>query len=259
MFHQLIFQAYKKIVWLFFSMFSSFHTINKLDMTIPKHIAIIMDGNGRWAKNRGFPRSIGHYAGMLALRNIIEDCHKMGLKHLTLYAFSSENWKRPGGEVDYLIKDLPSEIFKSEILKVYHKKNIKINFIGDINSLPPQTVELLKVAEKKTSKNNGMHVHFALNYGGRKDILQAAKQILINESKETILNISEETFTNYLYTKGVEDPELIIRTGGDLRISNFLLWQISSSEIWFTKKYWPSFNAKLLMKAMEEYDIRKAK
>jgi len=227
-----------------------------VNLDIPEHISMIMDGNGRWAKKRKFPRSVGHYAGMLALRNVIWDCNQLGVKYLTLYAFSTENWTRPQREVEYLTRVLPVEAFNSKILDLYNKNNIKVTFLGETEKLAPKTVELLKIAEEKTKNNDGMILNFAMNYGGRKDILQAVTQIITDDAIDTN-NITEEQFSSYLYTKGIKDPELVIRTGGDIRISNFLLWQVANTEFWFTNKYWPSFKRNMLLNAIKDYNHRK--
>lgn len=252
MLNKAIFFLLKKIVWLSFAISKIKNKNKSFNFKAPNHVAIIMDGNGRWAKKRLFPRSVGHYAGMLALRNIIWESKRIGIKQLTLYAFSTENWKRPEGEVGYLTLDLPQELFKSNILSELNRKNIKVIFMGETQKLPKSTVKLLDHAMKKTESNNGMIVNFALNYGGRSDITQAVKNCIKND----IENVTEENIAKHLYTNGLEDPHLVIRTGGDLRISNFLLWQIAHSELWFTEKYWPSFNQNLLIKAISEYNLR---
>lgn len=227
-----------------------------MSLNVPQHISIIMDGNGRWAKKRKLPRSIGHYAGMLALRNVIWDCNQLGVKYLTVYAFSTENWTRPQQEVEYLTNGLPREAFNSKILDLYYEKNIKVTFLGEINKLTPTTLEHLRLAEEKTKNNDGLHLNFAMNYGGRNDILNAIIKCIKDNTVDEA-NISEEEFSGFLYTKGIRDPDLVIRTGGDYRISNFLLWQIANSELWFTEKYWPSFQRNTLLEAIKDYNDRK--
>ncbi|GAB2546321.1 polyprenyl diphosphate synthase [Gracilibacillus alcaliphilus] len=256
MFYKLTFSIYKMLVHSAFYLSSQHVTGEKACGTIPSHIGIIMDGNGRWAQKRRFPRSIGHYAGMLALRNIIRDCHEIGVNNLTLYAFSSENWRRPAKEVNYLTKELPLEVFNHKIVETYQRDNIRITFLGEIERLPAEITAALKSVEARTADNQGMSVNIALNYGGRKDILQAAKRLIAESSGEDNDYFTEESFSEYLFTRDITDPDLIIRTGGDLRVSNFLLWQASKAELMFVKQYWPSFNTKLLMQSITDYNLR---
>ncbi|MEI5905969.1 isoprenyl transferase [Bacillus spongiae] len=222
----------------------------------PKHIAIMMDGNGRWGEQRGLTRSQGHYAGSVAMENIIKDSLDLGIEALTLYAFSSENWSRPKEEVNYLM-DLPT-IFLKEKLPEFMKNNIKVCISGDIQGLPQHTRKAVEEAVQKTKDNNKLIVNFALNYGGRKELLFAVKS-LIKDVKNTSVEmeeISNELIENYLYTTGLPDPEIIIRTGGEKRISNFLLWQSSKSHLWFTDTYFPDFNKQLLIQAITEVNER---
>jgi len=224
---------------------------------LPNHIAIIMDGNGRWAKERNLPRIAGHKAGVEALRDIITSCSKIGISHLTLYAFSTENWKRPPEEVKGLM-DLLVIYLKKEINEL-HKNNVKINVIGDISKLPQNAVSQIEKAKEKTKINNGLTVSIALNYGSRNEIINAVKNICIDTINNKVQpnDINSELISNYLYTKDIPDPDLVIRTSGELRISNFLLWQIAYSELWFTDVYWPDFTSEHLFNAIEDYQKRK--
>lgn len=224
---------------------------------IPHHIAIMMDGNGRWGKRKGLIRSQGHYAGSKTMEKIIMDSLDIGVKVLTLYAFSSENWKRPEKEVHYLM-ELPVKFFKEKLPK-FMENNIRVHVSGDIDNLPMRTKLAVQSSVNETKNNDALIVNFALNYGGRNEILFAVKEIIegIKEEKLSISSINEELIENYLYTKGLPDPEIIIRTGGEKRLSNFLLWQSSKSELWFTDTYFPDFNKALLLQAIREVHKRK--
>lgn len=218
---------------------------------LPKHIAIMMDGNGRWATKRGLPRTAGHFAGMQTMRNTIEYCQKNKVDFLTLYAFSTENWKRPQQEVDYIIS-LVQEFVTDKRLSELNKNNVKIKFIGDISRFNPDTQKIMNNAVASTSSNSGMTVNFAMNYGGRDEIIQAVKSYLGEiEGEPTI-----EELEKYLYTSECPHPELIIRTSGEKRLSGFLLWQSAQSELWFTDEMWPSFNEFLFYKAIYDYQCR---
>ncbi|MBW9170874.1 isoprenyl transferase [Clostridium estertheticum] len=228
-----------------------------LDMSkIPKHIAIIMDGNGRWAKERNLPRALGHKAGVEAIRRIVKECDRLGVKYLTLYAFSTENWNRPIKEVDSLMK-LLVEYLKKEVEEL-NVNDVVVNSIGNISKLPLICREELKNAYKKTRNNKGLILNLALNYGGRSEIVDAVKEIssdLINKkiSKD---QINEELFSKYMYTSKMPDPDLIIRPSGELRLSNFLLWQGAYSELWFSDINWPDFHEKQLQSAIMDYQKR---
>lgn len=223
---------------------------------IPTHIAIIMDGNGRWAKERLLPRTIGHKAGVEAIRSVIKECSSLGVKHLTLYAFSTENWKRPKLEVDALMNLLNTYLNKE--LKELHANNVKITTIGDIDVLPNKSIEAIKNAINTTKENKGLNLNIALNYGSRNDIKNAVIDIVKNckSGKIDIEDINEETISNYLSTKSIPDPDLIIRTSGEQRISNFLLWEIAYSEFYFTDTYWPDFDENEVRKAIYVYQSR---
>ena len=214
-------------------------------LEVPKHIGIIMDGNGRWAKKRMQPRVFGHKAGMEALQEVTIAAKEMGVKALTVYAFSTENWTRPQQEVSFIM-NLPVE-FYDRFVPELHRNNVKIQMIGEVSRLPKETLEALEKAEALTHSNTGLILNFALNYGGRAELTQAVKQIA-QEVLDAHLNpgdITEETIANYLYTsslpKDLRDPDLIIRTSGELRLSNFLPWQAAYSELYFTDVMWPDF------------------
>jgi undecaprenyl diphosphate synthase len=230
---------------------------HELDMlNIPKHIAIIMDGNGRWAKERNLPRTMGHRAGIETIRAVVKECSKIGVKYLTLYAFSTENWRRPTEEVNALMK-LLVEYLKNEF-KELNSNNVVINSIGDTSKLPLICQKELKNAYEQTKTNTGLVLNLALNYGGRDDITSAFKKIYndIKIGKLQENNISEETISNYLYTAGIPDPEIIIRPSGELRISNFLLWQCAYSEFWMSNIKWPDFKIEHLHQAIVDFQKR---
>lgn len=223
---------------------------------IPKHIAIIMDGNGRWAKQKKLPRTLGHKAGVETIREIVKECSNLGVKILTLYAFSTENWKRPKEEVGALMK-LLVEYLKKE-LKELHEENVIIRTIGDISKLPKICQQELTNAYNTTKNNTGLILNLALNYGGRDEIINAMKEIGA-KIKEGILSpedINEEVISQVLYTKNLSDPDIIIRTAGEQRLSNFLLWQCAYSEFWYTDIKWPDFKKDDLCKAIYDYQNR---
>lgn len=216
---------------------------------LPVHVAIIMDGNGRWAKSRGLPRNFGHRKGAETLGKIIRHANKVGIKYLTVFAFSTENWSRPAEEVKYLM-NLPFE-FLDRFKNDYSKENIKVKIIGDRTKLSPELVEKITEVEIDTQAATGMQFIIALNYGSQDEIINAIK--LLNESKDAI---TKENLRKYLYTVDIPDVDLLIRTSGEMRISNFLLWQIAYSELYFTNKLWPDFNEKQLDIALENYANR---
>lgn len=230
-----------------------------MESSIPKHVAIIMDGNGRWGKARGLTRSEGHYAGVQAMEKIIDASIDLNIEILTLYAFSSENWSRPKEEVNYLMY-LPVKFFHQK-LPEFMKRNIKIMVSGNLNTVPKRTKDAVTKAIDETKFNDGMIVNFAFNYGGRDDILQAIRKVFheVETNKIEIELIDEELFQHYLYTKELPDPDLIIRTGGEKRISNFLLWQSSASELYFSDVYFPDFDKELLEEAIQELKRRNMK
>lgn len=223
---------------------------------IPQHIAIIMDGNGRWAKKRGLPRSFGHKAGAQTLEKIIESCQKIGIKYLTVYAFSTENWGRPKDEVDYLMNLLSEYIQRFRDDK--RNKDIKVKVIGDLEGLQDKIKQDIIKTEDFTKDNKGIQLNIAINYGGRDEICFAVKNI-IKEIDKGILKVSEingDIISKNLYTSGIPDPDLIIRPSGELRLSNFLLYQCAYSEFWFSKINWPDFNEKYLFEAICDYQNR---
>jgi undecaprenyl diphosphate synthase len=227
--------------------------MEKIDINnLPKHIAITMDGNGRWAKSKGKLRIFGHKNGVKAVRDTVEGAAEIGIKYLTLYAFSSENWNRPEKEVNALMTLLVSAINKET--KTLMDNNIRLSTIGDINKLPSKAQKELQEAIIKTKDNTRMNLVLALSYSGRGEILNAVKNI-IKDRKEPE-EINEATFQQYLTTKSVPDPELLIRTSGEYRISNFLLWQIAYSELYFTDTLWPDFRRADLYKAILNYQNR---
>lgn len=223
---------------------------------IPRHIAIIMDGNGRWAKSRKLPRVEGHRRGVESVRDIVEACAQLGVEYLTLFAFSTENWKRPKEEVSTLMRLLLRSL-KNETDEL-HKNNIKLQMIGDIETLPDEIRKELLEAAKKTEKNTRMTLNLALSYSGRWDILRAVKNIskLALEKKITPDMIDEQFFSSQLTTENIPDPDLLIRTSGEMRISNFLLWEIAYSEIFIADVFWPNFRRKNLYQAIENYQNR---
>ncbi len=222
-----------------------------------QHVAVIMDGNGRWAKKRGLPRSEGHKAGSKAVKNLLNIIDKYGVKYLTLYAFSTENWKRPKEEVSGLMKLLKE--FLSINLETLKEKNIRLRTIGNIKDIPIVTRKVLESAIKATRNNTAGQLIIALSYGGRAEIVDAATKIAkdVEKGKLTSKEINTELFSSYLYVPDVPDPDLMIRTSGEFRISNFLLWQLSYSEIWITETLWPDFNEKDFAEAINSYKNRK--
>lgn len=223
---------------------------------IPKHIAIIMDGNGRWARKKGNPRMFGHKNGVAAVREVVEVSSDIGLKYLTLYAFSTENWRRPRTEVDALMSLLVNTINKET--KTLIKNNVKLTAIGDLKSLPGKVGDNLMEAIKKTENNTGLNLILALSYSSRWEIIESVKKIAkeVKEGKKAIEEIDNEYFSSFLTTKNIPDPELLIRTSGETRISNFLLWQIAYSELYFTPTLWPDFRREHLFEAIADYQCR---
>ncbi|NLK69357.1 MAG: isoprenyl transferase [Clostridiaceae bacterium] len=228
-----------------------------IDMNnIPKHIAIILDGNGRWAENRGLPRSVGHQEGANAVKRTIELAYDMGVKYITFFAFSSENWSRPKTEVDGLM-DLYLKYLKSAEEET-NDKNVRIRIIGSRQGLSKEMIDQIDKIEKNTIDKDQMNIIIALNYGGRQDILQATQKIADDIQKGILSkdNITEEDIQKRLYTEDVPDPDLLIRTSGEMRISNFLIWQCSYSEFYFPKVLWPDFREKHFKEAIAEYQRR---
>jgi undecaprenyl diphosphate synthase len=223
---------------------------------LPKHIAIIMDGNGRWAKERGKNRLFGHTTGVQSVRQTSEACAELGIKYLTLYAFSTENWNRPLLEVTGLM-DLLIRTVKSE-LKDLQKNGIRLRAIGDIDALPGNTARELRLAMEETAGNTRLDLILALNYSGKEDIMNAVRKILddVQTGKISPAYIDSKMMADYLYTAGIPDPELMIRSSGEQRISNFLLWQLAYAEFYFTESHWPDFGKEELYKAVLTYQQR---
>ncbi|MEI7905282.1 MAG: isoprenyl transferase [Candidatus Firestonebacteria bacterium] len=226
---------------------------------MPDHIAIIMDGNGRWAARRKMPRIEGHRRGVKVVKEIVTCCAELKLKALTLYAFSSENWARPDREVSFLMRIL--KLFLAKERRTMMKNNIKFNCIGRMSELPGFVRKEIEKTLKATEKNKGMVLSLALNYGGRIELIDAVRKLLKDilkykgtiEPLKAVELVDEDTFSNYLYTAGLPDPDLLIRTSGEMRISNFLLWQIAYTELYVTKVLWPDFKRENLYEALEEY------
>ena len=223
---------------------------------LPNHIAIIMDGNGRWAKKKGLLRNLGHQGGAKTVREIVEVCAEINVKYLTLYAFSTENWNRPQLEVDLLMKLLISSLKKE--LKTLQKNNIKLVTIGNIDSLPPKVSIELKDVVEKTKNNSRLTLTLALSYSSREELIKTTKEISLKVKNNLISpeNIDESIINNHLYTHNLPDVDLLIRTSGEYRISNFLLWQIAYAELYFTETLWPDFNKENLFKAILNYQNR---
>jgi len=223
---------------------------------LPNHVAIIMDGNGRWAQTRGLPRAAGHRAGVESLRVIVETCCELKIPFLTVYAFSTENWRRPEEEVSILMR-LIVEYLRREV-DMLDENGIRINPIGKLDVLPEEPRKELYAAAERTENNKQLMLNVALNYGGRMEIVQAAQRLATDVSEEIIKvdDINEDLFASYLYTKGVPDPDLLIRPSGELRISNFLLWQLAYAEFWVTDTYWPDFRKKEFHQALEDFQNR---
>lgn len=239
------------------SLFKTKSKINEIDYDrLPKHIGVIMDGNGRWAKKRGLPRSAGHSAGAESLKKIVTECNKMGIKYITVYAFSTENWKRPKDEVDFLMNLLMDYLKNAKTTLA--GENVVIKAIGSRKELSQELREEIKKTEEFTKNNDGIVMNIALNYGSREEIVNSVKEICKNvcDGKCGVDDINAQMISDNLYTASQPDPDLIIRTSGEERISNFLLWQIAYSEFYFTKKLWPDFKVRDLHEAIIEYQNR---
>lgn len=223
---------------------------------LPKHIGIIMDGNGRWAKKRGLPRSAGHKAGAESLKKIITEANNMGVKYVTVYAFSTENWKRPKAEVDYLMDLLMDYLVNAE--KTLSGENVVIRAIGSRKELSEEMRRQIVKTEEFTKNNTGIVMNIALNYGGREEIVNAVKNICndVSNGRKKIEDICENDIQNHLYTADQPDVDLLIRTSGEMRLSNFMLWQVSYAEMWFTHKLWPDFKPSDLRRAILDFQNR---
>lgn len=221
---------------------------------VPRHIAIILDGNGRWAKKRGLPRTAGHAAGSETFRKIATYCKNIGVEYLTVYAFSTENWKRPEEEVKTIMKLL--DRYLNEAIATMEKDKIKMKIFGNVEGLSPELRALVAKTDEISRKYEGFQANICLNYGGRDEIVNAAKRYAQELAEGKAGELTEEAFSNYMYSAGIPDPDLLIRPGGEQRISNFLLWQCAYSEFYFTDVLWPDFNEKELDKAIEEFRRR---
>jgi undecaprenyl diphosphate synthase len=220
--------------------------------TIPRHVAIIMDGNGRWAAERGLPRVEGHRAGTENIRRIIEGCVELGVKVLTLYAFSTENWRRPDDEVSGLMEIL-GEVIDRETAEL-HANGVRLRHIGNLDGLPPSLQMRVLYAVELTAENTRLTLNVAFNYGGRREIVEAVRRLIQDGLRPE--DVDEERFSSYLYTAELPDPDLIIRTAGEMRLSNFLLWQAAYAEYWSTARYWPDFDRDDLVRAVQDFGHR---
>lgn len=223
---------------------------------MPQHIAIIMDGNGRWAQKRGLPRTLGHKAGAEVLREILTDAADLGVRYLTAYAFSTENWQRPVEEVDFLM-NLFASYLDTEIEYLVNKR-VQLRFIGNTDRLNPELRRRMEDAEKKTAQGTAITLNLAVDYGGRSEIIHAARLLAQEVAKGNIAldEVDEKVFSQFLFTSGQPDPDLLIRPGGDMRISNFLLWQLAYAELWVTNVLWPDFTPQDLRQAIQDYQAR---
>ncbi len=231
------------------------YLFEQLDLSqLPRHLAVIMDGNGRWAQRRHLPRIAGHKAGTETARTTIETCARLKIEALTLYAFSVENWRRPKAETDFLMQ-LLREYLRQE-MPLLQKNNIRMKFLGRADELPDAVQRDTREAERETAKNTGTVLCVALNYGGRAEIVNAVNQILKEKKDTSNPCVTEEEFAEKMYTAGLPDPDLLIRTSGEMRVSNFLLWQIAYAEIYVTETLWPDFNRARLLEAFVDYQKR---
>ena len=223
---------------------------------IPQHVAIILDGNGRWAKSKGMPRNYGHTVGAKNVETVCKAAHDMGIKYLTLYAFSTENWNRPEGEVEALMKLLES--YLKNCIKTADKNNMRVRVIGDTTRLSERFQERIRELEAASAKNDGLNLQIAINYGSRDEMTRAMRRMSedVAAGKRKPEEITESVFEEYLDTAGIPDPDLLIRTSGELRLSNFLLWQLAYSEFYFTDVPWPDFHKEELERAIEAYNKR---
>jgi len=223
-------------------------------LRIPQHVAIIMDGNGRWAKKRGLPRIKGHERGAHVLHNTVKWSLELGIKYLTAYSFSTENWKRPKEEVEFLMNLFVQMIDRE--MDLLRREKVRVRILGRKEGLPESVLRKWNEVEEKTNSFDRMTLVIAFNYGGRREILDAVERILRDVEKEKKIVLNEETFKSYLYLPDVPDPDLIIRTSGELRLSNFLIWQSAYSELYFTRKLWPDFTKRDFLRAIESYSRR---
>ncbi len=225
-------------------------------LRVPRHVAIILDGNGRWAKKRFMPRNYGHAQGSKNVERICEEAYNMGIEYLTVYAFSTENWGRPQSEIDALMKLLRN--YMKDCVKTTTKNNMRVRVLGNIDGLDEDLRTSIRDLERISASNTGLNFNIALNYGSRDEILRGIKRLLVDYEKKLVKqeDIDSELFSDYLDTKGIPDPDLLIRTSGEQRLSNYLLWQLAYTEIYFTDVLWPDFNKKELIKAIDYYSSR---
>ncbi|WP_394924110.1 isoprenyl transferase [uncultured Robinsoniella sp.] len=225
-------------------------------MAIPQHVAIILDGNGRWAKSKGMPRNYGHVRGAKNLEVICEDAYNMGIKYLTVYLFSTENWNRPSEEVASLMKLFRS--YTKTCIKTAQKNNMKVRMLGDPSALDPDLQASMRELQESSKNNTGLNFQIAINYGSRDEIVRAIRDLAqdCKDGKVMVPDITEDVFSGYLDTKGIPDPDLLIRTSGELRLSNYLMWQLAYTEFYFTDVPWPAFNKEELMKAIDKFNGR---
>lgn len=230
----------------------------ELDLSghIPQHVAVIMDGNGRWANMRNLPRVAGHRSGMKAVKDVVKAADEIGVRYMTMYAFSTENWKRPQDEVDFLMK-LPQEFLSTELDELI-ERGVRIRMLGSKEKLPAHTLKALQEAEERTRDNTGLQLNFALNYGGRDEIVKAFASLAakVKAGELDPEDLDEEAISRYLYTSEIPDPDLLIRTSGEIRLSNFMLWQLAYTELWFTDVLWPDFTREHFYQAIVEYQGR---
>ncbi|MCF6137139.1 isoprenyl transferase [Pseudalkalibacillus berkeleyi] len=229
----------------------------QLDLSrVPNHVAVIMDGNGRWAKKRGLPRIAGHREGMKVVRKVVKRANQIGVKALTMYAFSTENWKRPKPEVEFIMK-LPEQFLLTYLPELI-EENVQVRIMGEKEGIPSYTLKAVHEAVERTKMNNGLILNFALNYGSRYEITQAVKRLSsdIEQGKFTSEEVDEQKLGSYMMSNEIGDPELLIRTSGELRLSNFMLWQLAYTELWFTDIYWPDFKETDLDQAIYDYQNR---
>ena len=226
------------------------------NLVIPEHVAIILDGNGRWAKKRGLPRSMGHKEGCVTVEKTVGDAARLGIKYLTVYGFSTENWKRSTDEVGALMQLF--RYYMVRLLKIAKANNVRVNMIGERQRFDQDIIEGINKLVEQTKDNTGMTFVIAVNYGGRDEIVRAVRKIMKDAAEEKILpaEMTEDTFASYLDTEGIPDPDLLIRTSGELRLSNYLLWQLAYTELYVTDCYWPDFNMQELKKAIAAYNNR---
>jgi undecaprenyl diphosphate synthase len=225
-------------------------------MKIPQHIAIILDGNGRWAKSKGMPRNYGHTMGAKNVETVCQAAYELGVKYVTMYAFSTENWNRPEGEVEALMRLLES--YLKNCIKTADKNNMRVKVIGERSRLSDKFQQQIALLEEKSAKNDGLYLIIAINYGSRDEMTRAMRHMAsdVKEGSMSLEDITEETFAQYLDTVGIPDPDLMIRTSGEQRLSNYLLWQLAYSEFYFTEVPWPDFDKNELIKAIEAYNKR---